>query len=378
MQLGTQLTLLIGPTVPVPAPLPLMESLKSVEVTHSDQDQSLFQINFQVGRAGPSDLLDFALVNNPLLKPFNRVILMLTVNAMPRVLIDGIITHIQLSPSNQPGDSTLTVTGEDVSVMMDMEEKSAEHPAQDESVIALMLIARYCQYGLIPMVIPPMTLDIPLPIERIPTQQGTDLDYLRQIAKRCGYVFYIVPGPAPFTNTAYWGPPIRAGVPQRALSVGLGGETNVDSISFRNNALNANLMEGKIQDRLTNQSLPVQIFASLRMPLAAFPAWMFNQPNVRRRQFRGSGLNFTQSFAQAQAAADASVDVVTAEGELDTMRYGDLLQARALVGLRGAGYSYDGLWYVQRVKHLIQKEKYMQSFTLCREGLGSTVPAVIP
>jgi hypothetical protein len=72
------------------------------------------------------------------------------------------------------------------------------------------------------------------------------------------------------------------------------------------------------------------------------------------------------------------VDVVTAEGELDTMRYGDLLQARALVGLRGAGYSYDGLWYVRRVKHQIQKEKYTQSFSLCREGLGSTVPAVIP
>jgi hypothetical protein len=152
----------------------------------------------------------------------------------------------------------------------------------------------------------------------------------------------------------------------------------VDSISFRNNALNQTMTEGQVQDRQTNQSLPVQIFASLRMPLAAFPAWMFNQPNVRRRQFRSSGLNITQSMAQAQASTDSSVDIVTAEGELDTGRYGDLLQARALVGLRGAGYSYDGLWYVQRVRHLIQKDKYTQSFTLCREGLGSTVPVVIP
>jgi hypothetical protein len=378
MQLGTHLTMLIGPTVPLPAPLPLMEALKSIEVTHSDRDQALFQITFQVGRSGPAEIMDYALISNPLLKPFNRVVLILTLNAVPRVLFDGMITNVQLSPSNQPGDSTLTITGEDVSVMMDMEEKSAEHPAQDESIIALMLIATYSQYGLIPMVIPPMTLDFPLPIERIPTQQGTDLQYLRQIAGRCGHVFYITPGPAPLTNTAYWGPPIRAGVPQRALSVALGGETNVDSISFRNNALNQTMTEGKVQDRQTNQNLPVQIFASLRMPLAAFPAWMFNQPNVRRRQFRSSGLNVTQSMAQAQATTDSSVDVATAEGELDTARYGDLLQARALVGLRGAGYSYDGLWYVQRVRHLIQKDKYTQSFTLCREGLGSTVPVVIP
>jgi hypothetical protein len=378
MMLGTQLTLMIGPTIAVPAPPSLMESLKQVEVTHSDEGQSGFQITFQVGRSGPTDLLDYALLSNPLLKPFNRVILLVTLNAIPRVLMDGIITHQQLAPSNQPGASTLTVTGEDVSLMMDLEEKSVEHPAQDETIIALKLIASYAQYGLIPMVIPPMVIDPPIPIERVPVQQATDLQYLKQIAERHAYVFYITPGPTPFTNTAYWGPPVRVGLPQRALSVSLGGETNVDSIRFRNNALGPTLVSGKVQDRQTNQSMPVQSFASLRPPLAAFPAWLVNQPNVRKTQFRQSGLNMMQSMSQAQSTTDASVDSVTAEGELDSMRYGDLLLARTIVGLRGVGYSYDGLWYVKRVRHVIQKEKYTQSFTLAREGLGSTTPAVIP
>jgi hypothetical protein len=292
--------------------------------------------------------------------------------------MDGIITHQQLAPSNEPGASTLTVTGEDVSVMMDLEEKSVEHPAQDETIIALKLIASYAQYGLIPMVIPPLMIDPPIPIERVPVQQATDLQYLKQIAERHAYVFYITPGPAPFTNTAYWGPPVRLGVPQRALSVNLGGETNVESINFRNNAMGPTLVSGQVQDRLTNQAMPVQTFASLRPPLAAFPAWMINQPNVRRTQFRQSGLNTMQSMSQAQATTDASIDAITAEGELDAMRYGDLLQARTIVGLRGVGYSYDGFWYVKRVRHVIQKEKYTQSFTLAREGLGSTTPVVIP
>ena len=68
------------------------------------------------------------------------------------------------------------MTGEDVSVMMDLEEKSAEHPAQDETIIALKLIASYAQYGLIPVVIPPVVIDPPIPIERTPVQQGTDLE----------------------------------------------------------------------------------------------------------------------------------------------------------------------------------------------------------
>jgi hypothetical protein len=85
-----------------------------------------------------------------------------------------------------------------------------------------------------------------------------------------------------------------------------------------------------------------------------------------------------QSMSQAQSATDSSVDAVTAEGEVDVLRYGDLLQARTIVSLRGVGYSYDGFWYVKRVRHLIEKDKYRQSFTLTREGLGSTTPVVIP
>ena len=378
MLLGVHLTLLIGPTVAVPAPVMLTEALQRVEVSHSDEGQSGFQVTFQVGRAGPADLLDYALLSNPLLKTFNRVIIVVTFSATPRVLIDGIITHVQFNPSNQPGASTLTITGEDVSVMMDREEVSAQHPAQDETLIALKLIASYAQFGLIPMVIPPTVVDPPIPIERIPVQQATDLQYLKQMAGRYGYVFYITPGPVPFTNTAYWGPPVRIGLPQSALTMNMGPETNIESFNVTNNAMQPTLVEGQVQDRLTNQSMPVQTFASLRPPLAAFPAWLVNMQNIRRQQFRQSGVNVTQAYARAQGTTDASVDAVSAEGTLDALRYGSLLQPRALVGVRGAGYLHDGFWYVKRVRHVIEKGKYSQEFILTREGLGSTTPVVIP
>ena len=378
MLLGVHLTLLIGPTVAVPAPPPLMEALQSVEVTHSDDSQSAFQVTFQVGRSGPADLLDYALVSNPLFKPFNRVILIVTFSAVPRVLIDGVITQQQLTPSPQPGGSTFTITGEDVSLMMDREEKSVEHPAQDETIIALKLIASYAQYGLIPMVIPPLVIDPPIPIERIPVQQGTDLKYLRQMAERHAYTFYVLPGPAPFTNRAYWGPPVRLGVPQRALTINMAADTNVESFHVRNNPLEPTLVDGQVQDRTTNQTVPVQTFASLRPPLAAFPAWLVNQPNVRRTKLRSSGLNAVQAFARAQAMTDASIDAVVADGELDALRYGHMLEPRGLVGVRGAGYLHDGFWYVKRVTHRIGKDTYRQRFTLSREGVGSTTPVVVP
>jgi hypothetical protein len=113
------------------------------------------------------------------------------------------------------------------------------------------------------------------------------------------------------------------------------------------------------------------------MPLATQPAWLVNQPNVRTAQFRESGVNTMQAFGRAQGQADATVDAVSVEGELDTGRYGDMLQARSLVGLRGAGYQHDGLWYVKEVKHELKPGAYKQGFTLKREGLGSTTPVVM-
>jgi hypothetical protein len=381
MLLGVNLSLLIGPTVPLPATPDIAEALQSASVTQNDEGRSGFQIVLQIGRAGPTDLLDYRLLLNPLLRPFNRVILTALFNAIPRVLIDGLITNQQFSPGNEPGTATLTLTGEDVSVAMDMEKKRAEWPAMSEMVIANVIIGTYAQYGLVPMVMPPPTIDQPLPIERTPVQQGTDLDYLKSMAQRFGFVFYVESGPVPGVNTAYWGPPNRTGLPQRALTVNQCPEMNVDSINFTYNGLAPTIVDDVVQDKLTNSSMPVMTFASLRLPpLAAMPALPFQLPNVRTSLLdQSSGLSIIEAYAHAQGVTDKSVDsVVTAQGELDALRYGDVLTPRGIVGLRGAGFTFDGLYYVKSVSHSISKGKFKQRFNLSREGTGAITPVVIP
>jgi hypothetical protein len=369
--LGINMTLMIGSTVAVPAPAMLIEALQSVEVTHSDEGRSGFQIVFQAGRSGQADMADYALLRSPLLKPLNRVILILTFGAMPKVLMDGIITHQQLTPGSEPGTSIFTVTGEDVSIMMDMEEKSDQHPAQSQKVIAEKIISSYSKFGLKPDVKEPQVSDTPTTIERVPVQQDTDLQYLTELAKRCAYVFYIIPGPSPSMNTAYWGPPKRLDAPQRALSFNFGSLTNVRSVNFQNNALSPTTVSGKVLDSKTNKSQSVQNIASTRPPLSSQPS-LLNQSCVRKKLFRAeAGLNTMQAMARAQAMTDASTDAVTAEGELDSVLYGDMLQARGLVTLRGVGNNYDGVYYVKRVTHKIQKGDYVQQFSLTREGVGA-------
>jgi hypothetical protein len=48
------------------------------------------------------------------------------------------------------------------------------------------------------------------------------------------------------------------------------------------------------------------------------------------------------------------------------------------VGVRGAGPTYDGLYYVDSVTHNIKPGEYKQSFTLSRDGLISSTPVVPP
>jgi hypothetical protein len=373
--LGLNLTLLIGPHVPTPAPPPLIESLRRAEVTQSDDGRSVFQLEFHAGRAGPLGLVDYPHLLGPWLQPFSRVVLVFTFGSLPRVLMDGVITNRQLSPGREPGTSTLSVTGEDLSVLMDLEEKSVEHPAQHEGVIALKLIGSYAMHGIVPLVIPPMTLDVPLPIERVPVQQGTDLSYLKLMASRHGYVFHVTPGPLPLASVGYFGPPKLADVPQRALTVDMGEDTNVQSISFRYDALAPTAVSGKVQDTSTGNAIPIRTFTTLRPPLSVQPALPF-QGKTRVRELRESGLSITQAMSRAQAMTDASTQPMSADGELDGLRYRDALRAGGIVGVRGVGFAHDGFWYLKRVTHALEKGSYRQRFSLARDGTGSTTPMV--
>jgi hypothetical protein len=91
-----------------------------------------------------------------------------------------------------------------------------------------------------------------------------------------------------------------------------------------------------------------------------------------------SKFQTAQADGHAQAITGRSVDdVVTVTEELDTLRYGALLQLRGLVDFRGVEYSYDGFYYVKSVTHKISRGQYKQNFTITREGVGTTTQRVI-
>jgi hypothetical protein len=271
------------------------------------------------------------------------------------------------------------LTGEDLSVALDREQQPTEHPAQDETVIANKIAASYARYGLIPTVIPPVAIDPPIPVDRTPQQTCTDWVYLQHMAKRSGYVTYVDAGPAPLTNTLYWGPPVRPDLPQKALNVNLGPVTNVTNVSLSHDALSTTLVETKVKDRLTGQEVPVLAILPTRPPLGLMPTALRNAGSLRKVSMETSGLNAIQAFARAQGMLDESTDdAVMVSGTLDSVKYNDVLRARAPVDLRGVGFSFDGSYLVRSVTHQISRGAYTQDFTLSRAELGAKLPFVRP
>ena len=58
---------------------------------------------------------------------------------------------------------------------------------------------------------------------------------------------------------------------------------------------------------------------------------------------------------------------VVGTGEVDTSRYGSIMTARGLIGVRGVS-AYDGFYYLRQVTHHLEVGKYTQSFVMTRGG----------
>ncbi len=371
---GAKLKLMIGPAIPVAVSDEVLDALTSIEViTNAGNVQSGFRLTFNLNNRSP--LHTIFLLSGGAMIPVVRVVIIITIRGSSEVIIDGVMLKHQVSPGNKAGHSTLTVDGIDLTAIMDISQQDGfPFPALPPESRVLIILAKYAVLGIIPLIIPPVISLIQSPLDTIPKQKGTDLEYIRLLAKETGYVFYLDPGPAPGTSVAYWGPEIRAGKPQPALNLNMGVLTNVENIDFTFDKEKKEIPVVFIQNKETKVSFPVPIpdISPLNPPLGLIPPL---PPKIKYLN-NTAKMSAPQALMQGLAYSAQHGDAVSATGSLDVNRYGQILKARRLVAVRGAGTAYNGLYYVNSVTHRIKRGEYKQSFNLVRNGLVSTIQNV--
>lgn len=372
---GIQMTLMVGPVVAVPVPKMILDALTSISVSHQEDGKSGFQLSFEISKHSPLQIL-FMLSGGQQMLPFLRTIITITLNGTPTVIMDGMITQHEIQAATPDKKALLSVTGEDLTTVMDRQDFSGfPFPAMPAEGRVALLIAKYSFLGIIPLVIPSVLIDIPIPTSRIPMQRGTDLSYIKHLANEVGYVFYIEPGPVPGVNIAYWGPQIKVGKPQAPLNTDMDAHTNVESLSFSFDNTKNSIPTVFYYNELSKATIvvPIPPITPINPPLGIIPPIPTKLSPVADNLAKYS---LPKAIMIGLAKSSQWAEAISGQGELDVLRYGHILKARQLVSVRGAGLAFNGLYYVKSVSHTIKRGAYTQSFKLSRNGLISTLPRV--
>jgi hypothetical protein len=369
---GVHLTLLAGPVILAPMPRELLDALTDVEVTNGIDSPGGFRLTFSLSSRS---ILHQAFLVAATRTPLMRIVVVVTINSLPKILMNGVLTNQEVSAGETPGQATLTVTGEDLTRLMDLQDWSGL-PYPGMGVIAQVnaILAKYLAFGVVPFVIPPPNIEIKNPVSHWEAHQGTDLCHIQRLAADAGYVFYVEPGAIPATTTAYFGPESKIGIPQPALNLDLDAHRNVESMSFSFDSASTDLPIVMIQNPLTRLAVPIPIpkINPLQPPLG-----VFGPPVTKVSILKDTAKDSVpRALGKGLARAACSQNAVSATGSLDVARYGRLLTPRGLVGVRGAGVAFDGLYFVESVTTTMQAGQLKQAFRLSRNGLVSITPVV--
>ncbi|MEO6702164.1 MAG: hypothetical protein ABI140_19545 [Jatrophihabitantaceae bacterium] len=364
------LSLAIGPLQVQPVPREVMQSLQEANVRVSSTGPSGFDLKFAVSTRSAimTDLLP-----NGYFDPPARVVISASLRGEQTVLIDGVITHHELAPSDEAGKSVLSIKGEDLTRMMDLIDLTGlSFPAMPTEARIALTIAKYLPlYGIVPLVMPSVLLDVSNPLEEIPSQHGTDLAYIKYLAALVGYTFYLQPGPVPGQSVAYWGPLLRTAIgflpSPPPIAIDWDHRSNVESLQFSFDGFAATQWLVYIQDTTSHLVLPIPVpnVNPISPPLASklpLPLKIKNMTGMDK-------YSPIQAVAIGLAAAAAEANVVTGQGSLDVTRYGAILNARTMIEVHGAGITYDGQYFVDSVSHSIKPGSYKQNFSLSRNSL---------
>jgi len=373
MNRGFYLTLMMGGFNASPVSQAVIDALTEVSVSSTVGSQGGFQLKFTLGKNSVVQQM----LNSGKFDPRTRVVIAVTVNGSTEVLMDGIIIKQDMTPSSAAGKSTLSITGLDLTALMDFVDLTGiPYPALPEFIIVEVILAKYAVLGVVPVALPASIPTFENPLDRFIKQQGTDYQFVSTLARNTGAVFYLDPGPKPGSSMAYFGPDLSKmfGGPQPALSINLDASSNIDSLSFSYDGTLATQYLVTIIEPNTKIPIPIPVpnIDLLKAPLAA------NAPTpLRSQQLKPvANLNPAGAALAALASLFQTADVISASGQLDVLRYGQVFKARQLAAVRGAGQYYDGKYYVKSVTHNIKRGEYKQSFTLSRGGTGSSVSTV--
>lgn len=357
---GLAFTLLIGF---VPAPPMVIDAVQEIEIDTSTQDAGIFRLRLGMAQ---TVLGDWTILELDLFRPLVPISIRIASGlGVPEAIINGFVSTVEATYSEQPGESVLEITGMDATATMNLQEKVMPWPNMPDHAIAAAIFG---QYAIIPRVQPtPPQLVEP---EGTTTQRSTDIRFLRRLAQRNGFECYVQPEPLSGLDMGFFQPPQLTGLPQAVLNVNMGTETNVLGFKVHYEATRPTTAVAAGLDIATKAIQPALAPAALQVPLGLEPTLFRVLPPPIVRPADTGLMRTAELQPAAQAIADQSSLAVMADGQVGADV--GILRPGGLVNVRGAGRLFSGSYYVTKVSHVINREGLVQRFQASRNALTLT------
>jgi phage protein D len=350
-----------------PVDAALYASISSVEVEENAELPGAIQLRLPVAADGSGDLTR---VNDDTFRPFaNLAVVVTPEDGSPECIFDGYVLSHKLHLDRGATASSLVVWGQDASWLMNLEDKVKEWADGTDGTVANTIFG---DYGISPS--PDNTSDDSAShTESGHTlmQRASDIQFLRQLARRNGKLCRIAAGAAAGQLTGYFAKPSLDGEPAATLTLNDPDKVMVSALDFEwdvtrptevaaRQALFTDDSDGGVSGDASDAGLSLLAdrgladFAGRAMKAMLTTA----VDDAGELQMRATSLLREGGF------------FVRCTGDVDLAALGSVLRVGTVVQVDGAGSVHSGKYFVWSVRHAITLDAYKMTFVLVRNAVG--------
>jgi len=290
-------------------------------------------------------------------------------------IFDGVVLSHKIRLTTGTSRSSLTVWAQDFTWMMNLQEKTREWIDLTDADVAAAI---FSEYGILPAD-ENTDEDSPSHTESGHSlmQRGSDIQFLRMLARRNGKLCRVISDAIPGVRTGYFAKPSLDGQPQVRINLNDPQNWTVGSLDLEWDATKPTSVVARQALFTSTDASGVSGDTSDSGLTLLAKRGLADFTQKAMTVLLAAPVDDAGELTQRAQAVLREVDwFVRAVGEADVERLGTILRAGMLVALDGIGQLHSGTYLVWSVRHRITRQAHAMKFTLVRNAVGPPIPRV--
>ena len=285
-------------------------------------------------------------------------------------IFDGYVLSQKLRLETGITNSTVSIWGQDASWLMNQTEKAREWADVTDADVAATIFG---EYGITPS---DQNSQDDSASHTSDThslmQRGTDIAFLRMLARRGGKVCRIACADKPGQRTGFFATPKLDGDPAVTLTLNDPANWTVNALDFEWDATRPTAVATRsalFSDSDPEGAVGDTSDSGLKNLSDRDLATFAGQPTTV--MLTAAVDNVGDLTLRAKALLREAGWFARCDGEADADRVGTVLRPGMLVTVNGVGATFSGSWLIWSVRHKFTQEGHKMNFTLLRNGVGA-------